>query len=218
MFTPQMQAWGRRVAEVLVRPLAVRHVSPNAVTIVGLTLNMAVALVLALGDVRVGGGLLLLAGGFDMLDGALARVTQRFSPFGAFLDSVLDRYSEAIVGLGLLYNQLQHNDTLTVALLYALLVGSFMISYSRARAEGLGLECKTGLLPRPERILLLAIGLLFKALVPVLIVLVILTQITALQRIFHVWKVTRTKCPDDLRRTTNHRPRVRVPDDHEMYT
>ena len=185
------------MAEMLVRPLALLHVTPNTVTIIGLLLNGVVGWVIAGGHLVAGGILLLVAGGFDMLDGALARVTKKFSTFGAFLDSVLDRYSEAIVGFGLLYHEMLAHDTLVVGLLYAYIIGSLMISYARARAEGLGLDAKVGLLPRPERIVILAVGLIFHVLlVPVLVILAILTNFTALQRVYHVWQGTRSNESD----------------------
>jgi CDP-diacylglycerol---glycerol-3-phosphate 3-phosphatidyltransferase len=185
------------MAEMIVRPLALLHVTPNTVTIVGLFLNGVVGWVIAGGHLVSGGILLLVAGGFDMLDGALARVTKKFSTFGAFLDSVLDRYSEAIVGFGLLYHEMLAHDTLVVGLLYAYIIGSLMISYARARAEGLGLDAKVGLLPRPERIVILAVGLIFHVLlVPVLVILAILTNFTALQRVYHVWQGTRSNESD----------------------
>lgn len=191
MFTARVQAFARRMAEMVVAPLAAAGLTPNAITILGLFLNGGVALVLASGRERIGGGLLLVAGAFDMLDGAMARVTKRFTTFGAFLDSTLDRYSEALVLIGLAYAESALHQTTAVTLIVAMLTGSFLISYARARAEGLGLECKVGLLPRPERIVILAVGLLFGVLVPVLIVLVVLTNFTALQRIVHVWHATR---------------------------
>lgn len=214
MLSAQVQASARRAAEIVVRPLAVIGISPNAVTVVGLALNVGVAFVLASGALQIGGVLLLLAGGFDMLDGALARLTKRFSTFGAFLDSVLDRYSEAIIAGGLLYNRMQHHDQIAVMLLYALLVGSFMVSYTRARAEGLGLTCKGGLVPRPERIVLLALGLLFALLTPVLIILVVLTQITTLQRMLHVWRIAR----EHQGPMTDRGSRIRAPDERESYS
>src|SRR5205823_10365986 len=119
-----------------------------------------VALVLASGATLVGGVLVLLVGLFDTLDGALARVTNRKTTFGAFIDSTLDRYSEAVVVLGIVYAALERNDRATVLLAFAMLVGSLMVSYARARAEGLGLRAEVGLVPRPERIVVLGIGLI----------------------------------------------------------
>lgn len=192
MITGKVQALARRAAEIVVAPLARAGVTPDMVTFAGLVINAGVAWVLSSGRLQLGGGLLLLAGAFDMLDGALARRSQKLSKFGAFLDSTLDRYSEAIVLIGLVYAEAVRHHTLEIMLIMAILTGSFLISYARARAEGLGLDCKVGLLPRPERIILLAVGLLFAGLfVPVLIALVALTNLTAVQRMVHVWRQTR---------------------------
>jgi CDP-diacylglycerol--glycerol-3-phosphate 3-phosphatidyltransferase len=164
-------------------------------TIFGFLLNLVVAYLLASGNLVSGGIMIIVAGLFDMLDGALAKITNRTSDFGAFLDSVVDRYSEAAVLFGLLlhyYQQPNEQGLIEIVLIYVILVGSMMISYSRARAGALNIRNEVGLMARPERIILLAIGLLFNAylLVPVLWVLAIGTQLTALQRILHVWQVT----------------------------
>ena len=130
---------------------------------------------------------------FDMLDGALARVTSRQSTFGAFLDSLLDRYSEATILLALIFVFTVRGATPQVLLVYAVAVGSILISYARARAEGLGVECKVGIAPRPERVLILGLGLLFNGFTALaaLVVLAILTHVTAMQRLLHVWQQTR---------------------------
>jgi CDP-diacylglycerol--glycerol-3-phosphate 3-phosphatidyltransferase len=193
LFPSRFQSFARRLAETVVSPLARAGLTPNMVTVGGLVSNMVVARVIAAGHLTVGGLLLLVAGAIDMLDGALARRTHALTPFGAFLDSTLDRYSEAIVLIGLVYVETELHNTLNVSLAVAALTGSFLISYARARAEGLGFDCKVGLLPRPERILILAIGLIFPVLTPVLILLVILTNLTAAQRIFTVWRAARVR-------------------------
>jgi CDP-diacylglycerol--glycerol-3-phosphate 3-phosphatidyltransferase len=190
MFPDRLQAFGRKVAFGIVAPLQAIGVTPNQVTVAGLILNAAVAWIIASGHLRLGGVALLVSGAFDMLDGALARRSERATPFGSFLDSTLDRYSEAFVLIGLIYIESQLHHTPVVVLAAVVLTGSFLISYTRARAEGLDLECKVGLLPRPERILLLAAGLIFPILVPVLIILVALTNFTAGQRIVEVWRLT----------------------------
>ena len=168
-------------------------------TIFGFVLNVAVAALLATEHLVAGGVMLVVAGLFDMLDGALAKITNRMSTFGAFLDSVVDRYSEAVVLLGLLlYYYLYRDNTALpeIVLIYVILVGSMMISYARARAGSLHIQNEVGLMARPERIILLALGLLFPNvaqfpfLVLVLAVLAIGTQLTAIQRIIYVWQVT----------------------------
>lgn len=182
----------RRLAENLVLPLARRGVTPNTVTILGFGFNVVTAAVLALGHLTTGGGLLFVSGIFDMLDGALARVSAQQSKFGAFLDSLLDRYSEAAILLALLFVFTARQNTPAVLLAYAVAIGSILISYARARAEGLGVECKVGIAARPERIIILGIGLLFNGTTTIaaLALLAILTHATALQRLYHVWRMT----------------------------
>jgi CDP-diacylglycerol--glycerol-3-phosphate 3-phosphatidyltransferase len=161
-------------------------------TVVGLLLSLVTGAVLTFGHLSIGGALLLVAGIFDTFDGALARVTDKASAFGAFFDSTLDRIAEAGIGLGLLvYYSIHHNASATT-LLYLVIVGSLIISYARARAEGLHVECKVGLMARPERVIALAIGLLLgPAITPwALALLAITTWGTVLQRIVHVWQET----------------------------
>ncbi len=180
----------RRAIAPVVRVLARTGLTPNMLTIIGMVLNGVVGLVIAAGHPQVGGVLLILTSLFDMFDGALAKATGRGSKFGAFLDSTLDRYSEALVLLGLLWLAVQRGWTLDIFLCYVVIVGSLMVSYTRARAEGLGLECRVGLLGRPERIIVLCIGLILNLLTPALVVLAVFTNFTAVQRIVHVWRST----------------------------
>jgi CDP-diacylglycerol--glycerol-3-phosphate 3-phosphatidyltransferase len=196
----------RGVAQIFVKT----PITPNMLTLIGLVLNGVVAVLLATGHLVAGGVMIIVAGLFDLLDGALAKITARVSDFGAFLDSVVDRYSEAVVLLGLLlfYNSQPitagfinnvfapvEPRLINSVLIYAILFGSMMISYARARAGALKIRNEVGILARPERILLLAVGLLFQTVLlePVLWILAIGTQITAVQRIVYVWQVTRGK-------------------------
>ena len=192
MFPRRLQSWARGTAEAAAAPLARRGITPNAVTIVGFVFNLITAGVLATGHLTVGGLLLLVSGLFDMLDGALARVSAQQSTFGAFLDSLLDRYSEAAILLGLIYVFTVRGNTGAVILTYAVAVGSLMISYARARAEGLSLEGRVGIAPRPERVLILGVGLLFthQTAIVALGILAFLTHFTAMQRLYHVWRQT----------------------------
>ncbi len=198
MLTKLLQAWARNMARRVARIFAGTPITPNMLTLFGFVLNLVVAALLVTGHL-VGGGVMMIAAGlFDMLDGALARVTNRTSAFGAFLDSVVDRYSEAAILLGLLlyyYQQPSGQLVTEVVLIYATLFGSMMISYARARAEGLNIRNEVGIMARPERVVLLAVGLLFQTvlLLPVLWVLAVGTQVTALQRIIYVWQVTSGK-------------------------
>jgi CDP-diacylglycerol--glycerol-3-phosphate 3-phosphatidyltransferase len=163
------------------------------VTTIGVLLSVVVAIVVAGGNLVVGGILFLVASGFDMLDGAVARAAGTVTKFGGFLDSTLDRYSETIVLFGVLYYLLQTPDaTLGALLVFAATTGSLLISYARARAEAAGFHASVGLLARPERVVILAIGLLFGQLLPALWILAIGTHLTVFMRIFHVWRITRT--------------------------
>lgn len=203
MFPKALQIWARTFAEGAVRPLARRGITPNVVTVVGFVFNVITAGVLATGHLATGGLLLFMSGFFDMLDGALARISSRQSDFGAFLDSLLDRYSEATILLALIIVFTGRRDTPAVLLVYAAAIGSLLISYARARAEGLGLDGKVGIAPRPERVFILGFGLLLSPVsstptILALIVLVFLTHATALQRLYHVWNQTRHKKESDV--------------------
>ncbi|HEX8919780.1 MAG TPA: CDP-alcohol phosphatidyltransferase family protein [Chloroflexota bacterium] len=197
MFPKQVQLWARRLAERLVKPLAPSGLTPNAVTVVGFILNILTAVILASGHLSIGGIFLFVSGLFDLLDGALARVTGQHSDFGAFLDSILDRYSEAAILLALIYVFTIHGETAQVLLVYIVAIGSIMISYARARAGALRIDCKVGIAPRPERVLILGFGLLLSGFlghatttVAALIILALLTHITAMQRLHYVWRQT----------------------------
>ncbi|MGB5052342.1 MAG: CDP-alcohol phosphatidyltransferase family protein [Caldilineaceae bacterium] len=165
-----------------------RGVTPNAVTIAGFVLTLLSTLMLAAGTLFWGGLLLWAASMFDMLDGALARYANQVSKFGAFLDSTLDRYSESITFLGLaFYFSYVPGSQTELFLIFLTLIGSWMVSYTRARAEGLGIECKVGFLQRPERLTILIAGLILGLVLPALWVLAIFTNVTAFQRIYEVY-------------------------------
>jgi CDP-diacylglycerol---glycerol-3-phosphate 3-phosphatidyltransferase len=172
--------------------------TPNILTVTGVILNFGVALVIAFGDPRLGGALLLVASAFDMLDGAVARASGLTSSFGGFLDSTLDRYSEAIVFGGVLIYLLGTDDWEVGAILVFLAtVGALLISYARARAEAAGYTASVGLVARPERVILLALGLLIGQPLWALWVLAIATHLTALTRIVHVWRASLTESSPD---------------------
>jgi CDP-diacylglycerol--glycerol-3-phosphate 3-phosphatidyltransferase len=178
-------------------------------TVIGLLLSVLTALVVAQGYMLSGGLLVLFAGIFDMFDGAMARVRNAATTFGAFLDSTLDRYSEGIILFGLLFYALQHpglqdplwpapnEQTWMIVFIYAAVVGSLMVSYTKARAEGLGIECKTGLLARPERVVILAIGLLTNTSIWAVALLAVFANLTAVERIIAVWRATRLTVKTD---------------------
>lgn len=165
-----------------------RGFTPNGVTYTGFLLTAISALVLASGNLRLGGFLLWGAAMFDMLDGAMARITQQSSTFGAFIDSTLDRYSESVTLLALAYVYSQQPTTrVHLVLIIVLLIGSLMVSYTKARAEALEIEVKAGWLQRPERVFLLIFGLITGWMLPILWALAIFTNFTACQRIYEVY-------------------------------
>lgn len=182
----------RDLASPLVAALDALGVHPDALTILGLLLNFAAAAVVATGALAWGAAAFLVASAFDMLDGSLARRRGHASRRGAFLDSTFDRVSETALFLALLYDSMVHpyGPSWMPVVILAALAGSLTTSYARARAESLQQECKVGWLERPERVLLLVVGLLAGRTVLgfVLFALAALTWITVLQRIVHVWR------------------------------
>lgn len=195
MLTEPFEARVRAITQRVVgRVLGRSGITPNMLTIVGLLLTLGVTATLATGHLVWGGILVLLTSAFDMFDGALARATERNSTFGAFFDSTIDRYAEAMIFFGLLLHYQRVPSThFEVIFLYLAIVGSLMVSYTRARAEALGLECKVGILARPERVILLSLGLIIGWLHVTLAILALFTNITAIQRIYHVWSQTEGK-------------------------
>jgi CDP-diacylglycerol--glycerol-3-phosphate 3-phosphatidyltransferase len=174
------------------RVLARLGLTPNLVTGIGLVLNGLVAVLIARGDFVAGGLLLLVAGAFDMLDGAVARASGTVTRFGGFFDSTIDRYSEVVVYGGVLIYVLgSPHYRLGSLLVLAATAGSLLISYARARAEAAGFHASVGLLARPERVLILALGLLLHQLIPALWILAIGTHFTVVTRMAHVWRLSR---------------------------
>lgn len=189
---PALLAWFkprvRKLADPLARLLVRLGVSANAITVSSVVANAGVAVLLGQGLFVAGGIALLLVNALDFLDGAVARLSGQASDFGAFLDSVCDRYSELLVFLGLVVWYGGQGDQVALAVVFLATAGSVMVSYTRARAEGLGYGGEVGLLQRPERIVLLGIGLLLTPwlLFWILVLLAVLTNVTAVQRIVHV--------------------------------
>ncbi|MFQ6015466.1 MAG: CDP-alcohol phosphatidyltransferase family protein [Anaerolineae bacterium] len=185
--------WVREQTRDLVVPIARLisriGVSPNTLTVVGLLGMVGVGAVLAAGQSRLGAALLLLVAALDFLDGALARLRGRATPFGAFLDSSLDRFAEVAIFFGLLYYYIRQGASTEVLLVYLTITGSLLVSYARARASAAGVECKVGLMARPERIVLLALGLFLDQMYLTLWVLTVLTNLTAIHRVIYVWRV-----------------------------
>lgn len=196
---------GRKLGKAALTPLALAlgkaGIGPTAITIVGLVVSIVCAFAFGLGYLWLGGILILVAGFFDMLDGAVARANGLTSDFGAFLDSTIDRYTESFYLTGLIYYfataadmyQLIPNEYIVV-IIAVTLFGSLLVSYTKARAETLFGECSVGFLGRPERMILLAIGSIigYWGLLPVLVILAVFTNFTAIQRISHSYKLSKS--------------------------
>jgi CDP-diacylglycerol--glycerol-3-phosphate 3-phosphatidyltransferase len=206
-----------QILDPIVRGMLGLGLQPDHLTVLGFALSLGAGFAFAIGKFRIAATVALVAGVCDILDGQLARLGGKVTRFGGFLDSTLDRIAEAALFVGIAWYYIaqlvdmtinpgrvianaQHNLfplTFAVTALNAVLglVGSFMVSYTRARAEGLGLECKVGWFERPERLVVLIIAGFF-GLGPVipgmLIVLVVFSFATAIQRMAHVWKITRS--------------------------
>ena len=164
--------------------------TPNMVTMVGLAIAVVGAWLISVGLWWGAGLVVLFAGIFDLFDGALARATGKASDFGALLDSTIDRVSEAVVFFGLLLYYVSGDDDLGAALVFAAIIGSLMVSYMRARAEGLGIECKVGVMTRPERVAAVGFGLIVAHFFPIVMIVVLaviaaLTTLTAIHRLIH---------------------------------
>jgi CDP-diacylglycerol--glycerol-3-phosphate 3-phosphatidyltransferase len=187
-----LTSWVKGWSDVMLAPCArllVRlGIQPNLLSMIGFFAASAAGVVVATDHIFLGGLLFLISGPFDALDGALARTAGLESRFGAFLDSFMDRYSEAAVLFGILWWSTFRGHHTLVLLIFLTLVGSVMVSYTRARAEGLNISCKVGLFTRLERFVVLTITLLSGQLLIGLALLAFLTNFTALQRMFHVYR------------------------------
>lgn len=185
-FTDYLRLWFKWVLDPLGRLFLRLGLTPNMVTMLGLAGNTAGAYFLARGDLLTGGILIAVMTPIDALDGTMARLRGEASDWGAYVDSVSDRYSELIIYAGLLYHFLAVGDVTGGMLTFGAAAGSVLVSYVKARAEGLGYEARVGLLTRAERYLVLAPALVFNFVYAGLGVLAVLANLTALQRIWHV--------------------------------
>ncbi|MCX8042940.1 MAG: CDP-alcohol phosphatidyltransferase family protein [Desulfobacterota bacterium] len=184
---------GHRLDEplaVLIKKTFLGSVSPAALTLAGLVLNILAAAAIIAGWWKSAACIILLAGFCDMLDGAAARVLEKTSPFGAFLDSVVDRYSDMVILLGFIVYYATRQNIPMVVVITITSIGCVLIPYARAKAECLIPLCNVGIMERPERIILLAAGCLFDLVGPLFVVLAVLTHITVAQRIYYTWKHT----------------------------
>jgi len=178
-----------------VRLLAKTPITPNAISWFGFVVTIGAAALIITGHLFAAGFVVLVAGFFDLLDGALARSTNRTTKFGAVLDSTLDRLAEAVLLLGLLVLYARAQSVAEILVVGVALIGSLLVSYIRARAEAVGLECRVGLFTRAERVVVLALGLLLNqidyALITALAIIVVFSFITVSQRLFYVWRQTK---------------------------
>ncbi len=187
-FTDYLRKTFKHILDPIAAFLNRLGLSPNTVTILGLAGNFVGAYFLMTGNLTVGGIIILLMGPIDALDGTMARLRGEPTVFGAFVDSVTDRYSELVILGGLLFHFLLTGDFYGAALTYLAAAGSVLVSYIRARAQSVGFDTKIGILSRVERFLVLVPCLIFNFPLIALWILAIFTNFTALQRIWHVRK------------------------------
>ena len=190
----------KNIAEYITKPIvsivAKTPLTPNIITWIGFVITIVAGVLIATEHFLTAGIIVLVAGLFDMLDGALARATGKTTQFGAILDSTLDRLSEAILLVTLLAVFVKYGQMTESILSAVALVGSLLVSYIRARMEGLGIECKAGLFTRPERVIILALGLMLSnfsnALLITLAIITFFSWITVIERIAYAWRQTRS--------------------------
>jgi CDP-diacylglycerol--glycerol-3-phosphate 3-phosphatidyltransferase len=171
-----------KVIRLIVRGLALSKIHPNVLTFLGLLINIGAAVFLAMGQFFWGGVVIIGAGLFDMVDGRVARETNQVTRFGGYFDSVLDRYSDLALLMGLLVYYGNISRPFYVVLTAIVMTGAVMVSYTRARAENTIPSCKVGFMERPERVVLLIIGALFDRMAPVLWVIAVLANVTVIHR------------------------------------
>ena len=181
-------AGGRSILNSIVNMLSAARVNPNVLTLIGLVINIFAAVLFAKGMFTLAGLVVLFAGIFDMVDGEVARRTGKVTKFGAFFDSVIDRYSDVVLLLGLVVWYAKLDRIFYAGLVVMSLIGSIMTSYTRARAESLIPACKVGFLERPERIVLMIIGALSNRMGAAMWVMAVLSNWTVSQRIWYTWQ------------------------------
>src|SRR5580693_1604351 len=187
-FTKAIGIGCNKVILLIVRGLALSKIHPNVLTFLGLVINIGAAALLAVGQFRWAGVVIIGAGLFDMVDGRVARETNRVTRFGGFFDSVLDRYSDLALLVGLLVYYGTINRPFYVVLTAVVMAGSVLVSYTRSRAENTIPKCKIGFMERPERVVLFIIGALFDRMAPVLWVIAILANITVIHRMVFTYQ------------------------------
>ena len=186
---------GRWISDPLVPLISRLGLTPDIMTTIGLVINLVAAVVIGFGHLVAGAIIFLLAGLFDLLDGALARYMDKTSSFGALFDSTVDRVTEGALFLSFIFITSAavwpYDVRLQIVLIFLAMVGSFLTSYIRARAEALNIDCKVGLFTRVERVIILALGLLLNQVFIALAIVVVLSFVTVGQRFVHVWRQAR---------------------------
>jgi CDP-diacylglycerol--glycerol-3-phosphate 3-phosphatidyltransferase len=177
-----------KILEKIVSTLALSRIHPNVLTFIGLLINVWAAFLFAAGKFQKAAWVVVGAGLFDMVDGRVARETNRVTRFGGFFDSVLDRYSDLFVLIGLLIYYSNIGRPFYITMTAIVMTGTVMVSYTRARAENEIPKCKVGFLERPERVVLIIVGGLFDRMAPVLWVMAILTNLTVIHRMIYTWQ------------------------------
>lgn len=203
-----LPAWVKDAVRATLRPVVrvamALHITPNTITVIGVLTTLVASIMVGAGWLLLGAAVLTAGSLLDAVDGALARAQGGGTAFGSFLDSTLDRVSEAILYIGVagwfLFGRTE--PAWPVLLTFVALAGSFMVSYSRARAEGIGLTASVGLAPRTERLVLVIVGISIAGLgyeiglIGALAIIAVLTTATVVQRIWHVWRQSQATAPD----------------------
>ena len=182
---------GNAIILMIVRALALSKIHPNALTAFGLVINIVAAFMLAKGEFRWAGVVIIGAGLFDMVDGRVARATNQVTRFGGFFDSVLDRYSDLALLIGLLVWYGKINRGSYVVLTAIVMIGTVMVSYTRARSENEIPTCKVGFMERPERVVIFILGALTEHMAPCLWVIAVMSNLTVIHRMLFTWQETK---------------------------
>ena len=210
-FTGGIGKFFGKIIRKIVEILALSRIHPNVLTFIGLVINIWAAVLFAAGRFRAAGFVVIGAGLFDMVDGRVARETNRVTRFGGFFDSVIDRYSDLALFMGLLVYYASINRFFYIVLTAIVMTGSVMVSYTRARAECTIPGCKVGFLERPERVVLIIIGALFDRMAAALWVIAVLSNLTVIHRMIYTWQECRRLEDAQLRAVKDVRQEIHLP-------
>jgi CDP-diacylglycerol---glycerol-3-phosphate 3-phosphatidyltransferase len=219
----RLQGYLQQGLAPLIHGLARLQLSPNQISAAGFSLTLIAAGAVSAGYLATAGILFLLGSSFDILDGALARLEQKVTPFGAFLDSLLDRVGEGAMFIAIAYRLALAEQAIAVAAVVLAMLGGMLTSYIRARAEALGIACTLGWVSRPERVLIISAGLIFGLLIEAIFLLAVFNLWTAGQRFFHIYNhlhypSTASTTPNRIEYSVSQlsRPRPRGRRDHDL--